>query len=168
MQLDPRTHSYFTRRRAEGLSKREVTRCLQRYVVRELWSGSPCPRGPGPSGEWWGRVNPEAPQGPRSGGLRRPRRSEPSPPDEDYPEGLTATYRSILTVGTFEASADQRADGSLPRQSARRRRGVRYLQRHASASIAATIERLRGAFILAASAPQHVLEQDIQLVHLAP
>jgi len=63
MQLDPRTHSYFTRRRAEGLSKREVTRCLQRYVVRELWSGSPCPRGPGSSWSWpiWGVVGPGQP-----------------------------------------------------------------------------------------------------------
>jgi transposase len=37
LRLDPRTRAYFTRRRAEGLSKREVTRCLQRYVARELY-----------------------------------------------------------------------------------------------------------------------------------
>ena len=37
LRLDPRTRAYFTRRRTEGLSKREVTRCLQRYVARELY-----------------------------------------------------------------------------------------------------------------------------------
>jgi transposase len=37
LRLDPRTRAYFTRRRAEGLSKREATRCLQRYVARELY-----------------------------------------------------------------------------------------------------------------------------------
>ena len=37
LRLDPRTRAYFTRRRAEGLSKREITRCLQRYVARELY-----------------------------------------------------------------------------------------------------------------------------------
>jgi transposase len=37
LRLDPRTPAYFTRRRAEGLSEREITRCLQRYVARELY-----------------------------------------------------------------------------------------------------------------------------------
>ena len=37
LRLDPRTRAYVTRRTAEGLSKREIIRCLQRYVARELY-----------------------------------------------------------------------------------------------------------------------------------
>jgi transposase len=37
LRLDERTRNYYKRRRAEGLSKREVIRCLQRYVARELY-----------------------------------------------------------------------------------------------------------------------------------
>ena len=35
MRLDPRTRAYSTRRRDEGLSRREVTRRVQRYVARD-------------------------------------------------------------------------------------------------------------------------------------
>lgn len=37
LRLDERTRAYVTRRTAEGLSKREIIRCLQRYVARELY-----------------------------------------------------------------------------------------------------------------------------------
>ena len=37
LRLDERTRAYAARRTAEGLSKREVIRCLQRYVARELY-----------------------------------------------------------------------------------------------------------------------------------
>lgn len=35
---DPRTQTYMRRRTAEGMSKREVIRCLKRYVAREVYS----------------------------------------------------------------------------------------------------------------------------------
>jgi len=38
MRTDPRTKAYVSRRLAEGLSKREVMRCLKRYVAREVFS----------------------------------------------------------------------------------------------------------------------------------
>ncbi|MDQ4021885.1 MAG: IS110 family transposase [Actinomycetota bacterium] len=37
LRLDERTRAYVTRRTREGLSKREIIRCLQRYVARELY-----------------------------------------------------------------------------------------------------------------------------------
>ncbi len=37
MAHDPRTRSYVDRRSAEGLSKREIIRCLKRYVAREIY-----------------------------------------------------------------------------------------------------------------------------------
>ena len=35
---DPRTRAYMQRRTAEGMTKREVIRCLKRYVAREVYS----------------------------------------------------------------------------------------------------------------------------------
>ena len=35
---DPRTQAYMRRRTAEGMSKRDVIRCLKRYVAREIYS----------------------------------------------------------------------------------------------------------------------------------
>ena len=37
MRCDPRTQDYLQRRRAEGLSDREIRRCLKRYIARELY-----------------------------------------------------------------------------------------------------------------------------------
>ena len=37
MRTDPRTRTYVQRRTREGLSKREVMRCLKRYVAREIY-----------------------------------------------------------------------------------------------------------------------------------
>ena len=37
MAHDPRTRAYVTRRTTEGLSKREIMRCLKRYVAREIY-----------------------------------------------------------------------------------------------------------------------------------
>ena len=34
---DPRTQAYVARRTAEGLSKREILRCLKRYIAREIF-----------------------------------------------------------------------------------------------------------------------------------
>jgi transposase len=37
MRVDPRTREYVARRTAEGLGKKEITRCLKRYVAREVY-----------------------------------------------------------------------------------------------------------------------------------
>jgi len=37
MRSDPRTRSYVDRRTKEGMSKKEIHRCLKRYIVRELY-----------------------------------------------------------------------------------------------------------------------------------
>ena len=37
MRCDERTRAYVERRRAEGLSDREIRRCLKRYIARELY-----------------------------------------------------------------------------------------------------------------------------------
>ncbi len=37
MRSEPRTKSYVERRTAEGLSQKEICRCLKRYIVRELY-----------------------------------------------------------------------------------------------------------------------------------
>ena len=39
------TIDYVTRRTAEGLSKREITRCLKRYLAREIYRRLPPPAG---------------------------------------------------------------------------------------------------------------------------
>ena len=38
MRWDPRTRQYVQRRTKEGLSKKEIIRCLKRYLVRELYN----------------------------------------------------------------------------------------------------------------------------------
>lgn len=43
MQHDPRTRQYVQRRLDEGLSKREIMRCLKRYVARETFKHLPRP-----------------------------------------------------------------------------------------------------------------------------
>jgi transposase len=40
-QREPRTIAYFERRRAQGLSTREIFRCLKRYVAREVFAALP-------------------------------------------------------------------------------------------------------------------------------
>ena len=37
MRGDARTRQYVARRTGEGLSKKEIHRCLKRYIVRELY-----------------------------------------------------------------------------------------------------------------------------------
>ena len=37
MSWDERTRAYVARRTAEGKSKREILRCLKRYVAREVY-----------------------------------------------------------------------------------------------------------------------------------
>jgi transposase len=37
MRSDPRTRDYVARRTEQGLSKKEIHRCLKRYIVRELY-----------------------------------------------------------------------------------------------------------------------------------
>jgi hypothetical protein len=37
MRRDPRTQQYVAKRTAEGKSKREIIRCLKRYVAREVY-----------------------------------------------------------------------------------------------------------------------------------
>jgi transposase len=38
LRLDPRTRDYMERRRADGLSKRDVLRCLKRFIAREVFN----------------------------------------------------------------------------------------------------------------------------------
>ena len=38
MQHDPRTQAYVARRTAEGKTRREIVRCLKRYVAREIYN----------------------------------------------------------------------------------------------------------------------------------
>ncbi|MFM0198238.1 IS110 family transposase, partial [Paraburkholderia strydomiana] len=37
MRSDPRTRTYVERRTKEGMSNKEIHRCLKRYIVRELY-----------------------------------------------------------------------------------------------------------------------------------
>ncbi|MES9539410.1 transposase, partial [Actinomadura sp. NPDC000600] len=37
LRWDPRTRAYAERRTTEGLSKKEIIRCLKRYIARELY-----------------------------------------------------------------------------------------------------------------------------------
>jgi hypothetical protein len=37
MRRDQRTQEYVTRRTTEGKSKREIIRCLKRYIAREVY-----------------------------------------------------------------------------------------------------------------------------------
>jgi transposase len=37
MRSDPRTRAYAARRTAEGLSNKEIKRCIKRYIARELY-----------------------------------------------------------------------------------------------------------------------------------
>jgi transposase len=41
MSRDPRTRAYVERRTKEGLSKREIVRCLKRYIAREVYHQLP-------------------------------------------------------------------------------------------------------------------------------
>ena len=43
MRRDLRTQEYVARRTAEGKSKREIIRCLKRYVAREVYRVLVCP-----------------------------------------------------------------------------------------------------------------------------
>ena len=36
MRYDPRTRAYVEKRTKQGLGKKEIMRCLKRYVVREV------------------------------------------------------------------------------------------------------------------------------------
>jgi transposase len=44
MTHNPRTHTYLARRTAEGLSKKEIIRCLKRYIAHELHKILTCPK----------------------------------------------------------------------------------------------------------------------------
>lgn len=47
---DPRTRTYMARRTAEGLSRRDVMRCLKRYIAREVHHAMTNPNQAAPSG----------------------------------------------------------------------------------------------------------------------
>lgn len=49
MGRDKRTKAYFAKRTAEGKSKREIIRCLKRYIARELYRILVQPLSPLPS-----------------------------------------------------------------------------------------------------------------------
>jgi transposase len=38
LRYDPRTIDYMNRRRAQGLSKKDVLRCLKRFIAREVFN----------------------------------------------------------------------------------------------------------------------------------
>ena len=38
MRHDPRTRAYVERRTTQGLTKKEIMRCLKRYIVREVYT----------------------------------------------------------------------------------------------------------------------------------
>ena len=44
---DPRTKAYAARRTAEGKTKKEIIRCLKRYIAREIYKALCRPRQPG-------------------------------------------------------------------------------------------------------------------------
>jgi transposase len=46
IRLDQRTKDYVTRRLAEGNSKREIMRCLKRYIARETYRTLTTPTSP--------------------------------------------------------------------------------------------------------------------------
>jgi hypothetical protein len=46
LRLCPRTRAYAARRKAEGLSKREIIRCLKRYIAREVYHQLTAPVAP--------------------------------------------------------------------------------------------------------------------------
>ena len=50
MAHDPRTRAYVKRRTTEGLSKKEILRCLKRYIARELYKVLTRPKTQAPSG----------------------------------------------------------------------------------------------------------------------
>lgn len=50
MRFDPRTRAYVARRLAEGRSKREIIRCLKRFVAREIFHAIIDPHDPIPTG----------------------------------------------------------------------------------------------------------------------
>ena len=41
MRWDQRTRDYVTRRTTEGKTKREIIRCLKRYIAREVYQALP-------------------------------------------------------------------------------------------------------------------------------
>lgn len=43
MRHDPRTRDYVARRTTEGLTKKDIIRCLKRFVAREVYQHLPCP-----------------------------------------------------------------------------------------------------------------------------
>ena len=44
---DPRTKAYAARRTAEGKTKKEIIRCLKRYIAREIYKALCRPHRPG-------------------------------------------------------------------------------------------------------------------------
>jgi len=38
LRHDPRTHAYVAKRTKDGLSKKEIIRCLKRYIAREVYT----------------------------------------------------------------------------------------------------------------------------------
>lgn len=50
MRFDQRTRAYVARRLAEGMTKREIIRCLKRFVAREVYRAIVDPHGPIPTG----------------------------------------------------------------------------------------------------------------------
>ena len=44
---DPRTKAYAARRTAEGKTKKEIIRCLKRYIAREIYKALCRPQQPG-------------------------------------------------------------------------------------------------------------------------
>ena len=46
MRHDPRTQAYVIRRTKEGMSKKDILRCLKRFIAREIYKHLPRPTAP--------------------------------------------------------------------------------------------------------------------------
>ncbi|MFR9807476.1 IS110 family transposase, partial [Pseudonocardia sp. RS010] len=44
LRWDPRTRAYVQRRTAQGMSKKEIIRCLKRYIAREIYQALLAPQ----------------------------------------------------------------------------------------------------------------------------
>ena len=91
MSARPATRAYVRRRTAEGLSKKEITRCLKRYVAREVYPACAADaKPPGRPGTLFGCR--------RRAGLRTIRRPPRAPP-------AAADFRDLIKAHPWSTTA---------------------------------------------------------------
>jgi transposase len=76
MRWDPRTRAYVTRRTSEGKTKRDIIRCLKRYIARELYTVL---RTPDPGTHTHPSSRTAAPTAPAAAGVKTGRRPPAGP-----------------------------------------------------------------------------------------